>query len=273
MKEHIEIRQPIVQGLFYPEDPKALKNKIENLMDNNISEKFDGDSLILPHGGWDFTGDYIAKGFNSLPDKNFKRVIIISNVHREFDNTITLPEARYFLIGDKKIKVDLDAIKTIMKEGKKVVKSNIPHMEEHGIETVLPFVQNLYPEAKIVPILLGKTIVSLVRNLSNIITSIKNEDTLVIVTSNFSEYIKEDRSKEIGELGTSLVSTGKLSELIELTRTNKLQTCGAGAIASLILPGDYNEIKLLKAGVSEQTPLSSGKAAYYATFIFNKGRE
>lgn len=272
MKDYIEIRQPIVEGLFYPEDPTKLQEKIKTLLKNNSSEKFVGDCLIMPHGGWDYTGDYIAKGFNSLEKKPFKKVIIISNVHREFSNTITIPEAKYFLIGNKKMKVDLDSMKTISSIGKKVVKSNIPHMEEHGIECVLPFINYLYPEAKIVPILLGKTVVSLVRNLTNIINEIRDDDTLIIVTSNFSEYIKEDQSKEIGDMGISLVENGKLSELVELTRTNKLQICGAGAISSLILLGAHSEIKLLKSGISEQTPLSRGKAAYYGTFIFTTAR-
>lgn len=267
MKENIDIRQPIVQGLFYPETPGKLKEKIEILMENNKCEKLGGNSLILPHGGWDFTGDYIATGFNSLLQKDYKRIIIISNVHREFSNSIIIPEARYFLIGDKKVKVDLDAIKVIEKEGRKVIKSNIPHMEEHGIESILPFTTQLYPNAKIVPILLGKTVVSLVRNLSNIIKSIKNSDTLVIVSSNFSEFIKMERSKEIGELGINLVKNGKPGELVELSRTNKLQTCGAGAISSLILLADYKEIKLLKYGMTKQTPLSGGKATFYGTFI------
>ena len=269
MKEYIDIRQPIVEGLFYPSDPDKLEKKIASLLNINSVKQRVGNSIIVPHGGWDFTGDYIATGFNSILKKDYKKVIIISNVHREFTNTITVPESRYFLIGNKKIKIDLDAIKVIINKGKKVVQSNTPHMEEHGIESVLPFVSYLYPEAKIIPILLGKTVVSLVRNLANIIKEIKDDNTLIIVTSNFSDYIKEERAKEIGNLGISLVESGKMSELVELTRTNKLQTCGAGAISSLILLGDYKEINTLKAGVSKQTPLSGGKATYYGAFSFN----
>ena len=268
--KYTQVRQPIVEGLFYPADPELLKNKITKLLADNKCKRNIGNRLIVPHGGWDYTGEYIALGFNSLPNKVFKRVIIISNVHREFCNNIILPEAEYFNITNKKLKVDLDAIKTIKKIGKKVIISNTPHMEEHGIEVVLPFINYLFPKAKIVPILLGKTIVSLVRNLSDILKEISTEDTLIITTSNFSEYEQLEQSEKLGELGVDLVCNGKMGELVELTRTNKLKTCGAGAISSLILYKDYSSINILKKGLTPQTPLSGGKATFYSTLFFNE---
>lgn len=270
MKEIINIRQPIVEGLFYPDDPDTLKDTIEQLLRDNPWETINSNTLILPHGGWDYTGSYIAKGFNSLPDKNFSRIIIISNVHREFSNTIYLPEATSFKICNKNIPVDKEAVNKLKEKGKKVEVSNIPHMEEHGIETILPFVSNRYPKSKIVPILLGKTIVSLVRTLSNMIKEILDEDTLIIVSSNFSEYEKESRSEEIGKKGVDLTVNGKLSELVELTRTNKLKTCGAGAISSILLLKQHKEIVVLQEGLTPQTPLSGGKATYYGALTFKQ---
>ncbi|MBN2618075.1 MAG: AmmeMemoRadiSam system protein B [Spirochaetales bacterium] len=269
MKENIDIRQPIVEGLFYPSDQALLDLKIESLLDKNSADiKESCKTIIVPHGGWDYTGDYIARGFNSLKKENISRVIIISNVHREFSDNIYIPQARYFQILDNKIKLDLDSISKIEKLGKKVLKTNVPHMEEHGIECILPFVYYQYPQAKIVPILLGKTIVSLVRNLSNILLEIADENSIIIISSNFSGYEKEEFSKVIGEQGVSLVIEGKMGELIELTRTNKLKTCGAGAIASILLYGRYSRIKVFKQGLTEQTPLSGGKATYYGTLGF-----
>lgn len=273
MKESIDIRESIVEGLFYPSDPQELSKRIDELLKNNPQKRRRGDYLILPHGGWDYAGDYIASGFNALPDKLYKRAIIISNVHRELTNTVTIPVARYFRVADQKIKVDLDMIKTVERVGKKVVKSNTPHMEEHAIETVLPFLTHLYPNIKIIPILLGKTIVSLVRNVSTIIEAVKDDDTLVIVSSNFSSYEKEDRSEKFGKSGISLTLSRSPGELIEQTRTNKLQTCGAGAIASLQLLGDFDDITVLKEGLTPQTPLSGGKATYYASLILEKRQE
>ncbi|OQY37433.1 MAG: AmmeMemoRadiSam system protein B [Spirochaetaceae bacterium 4572_7] len=268
MKKISHTKQPIVEGLFYPDDPDLLSKKIEQLMASNPTKKVKGNRIIVPHGGWDYTGDYIATGFNSLPKKDYKRVIIISNVHREFSKNIIIPESDKFLIAGNKINVDKEAISIIKKSGKYVKESNIPHMEEHGIETILPFVAHLYPKASIVPILLGKTIVSLVRVLTDIINSINNDDTLIIISSNFSSFQKESESLAIGKIGVELTKNGKLSELIEESRTNRLATCGAGAIASAILLGGFESIELLKDGLSKGSPLSGGKATYYATFAF-----
>lgn len=268
MKEILDVRQPIVEGLFYPEESEAAEKRVKELLQNNPSEIKTSKHLIVPHGGWDFVGDYIALGFNSLKPLKYKKVIIISNVHREFENKIILPDYKSYLINNNKITVDKEAIKHITKKGKKVEISNIPHMEEHGIETLLPFISYLYPNAKIVPILLGKTIVSLVRNLTNIINEITDDDTLVIVSSNFSDYRKEEEAKKLGKTAVNLTREGKLSELVEETRTNRLKTCGAGAIASLILLKDYREIKVLKEGLSKGSPLSGGRGTYYGTIGF-----
>lgn len=270
MKEILDVRQPLVEGLFYPDEPQMLKSRIKELLESNKSQVIDSNTLILPHGGWDYTGDYLAKGFNSLGHTKFNRVIVISNVHREFSNNIILPESKKFRITDQKIKVDKKALDIIKKRGKKVITSNIPHMEEHSIETILPFISYLYPNAEIVPILLGKTIVSLVRNLTNILNEIKDNNTLVIISSNYSSYEKEEISRTNGELGIDLTIKGKMGELVELTRINKLKTCGAGAISSAILLGDYSDVVVLKQGLSPQTPLSAGKSTYYASITFRK---
>ncbi|QEN05469.1 AmmeMemoRadiSam system protein B [Thiospirochaeta perfilievii] len=267
--KYTKTREPIVEGLFYPENSSDLKNKIDELLKKNSQETLDSNCIVVPHGGYDYSGDYIATGFNSLKKKEYSRVIIISNVHREFSNSITIPEAEYFKIGSNSIKVDLDAIKIIQRVGKKIVKSNTPHMEEHGIEVVLPFINHLYPKAKIVPILLGKTVVSLVRNLANIIKEIEDENTLIIISSNFSDFENEKESLKYGELALSLIQDGKMGDLVELTRTNKLKTCGSGAIASLILNGNYNKIRILKEGLTPKTPLSGDKATFYATLSFS----
>lgn len=266
--KYTKVRQPIVEGLFYPESKEEADKKVDYLLEKNSCPRKNGRILILPHGGWDYAGEYIAAGFNSLPEKKFSRVVIISNVHREFCDNIIIPEAEYFSTNGKNIRIDLDAINTIKRNGKKILVSNIPHMEENSIEIILPFISRLYPEAKIVPILLGKTIVSLVRNLKDIISQVDNDDTLIVISSNFSSYIKKDQAHEIGRQGISLTRNGKMAELVELTRTNKIQTCGAGAISSIILLGGYSEVEVLKEGLTPETPLSGGRATYYGSLIF-----
>ncbi len=273
MKDSITVRPPIVEGLFYPSDPVELNEKIEYLLTKNQTTKVQSSQIIVPHGGWDFTGDYIATAFNTLSQREFTKVIIISNVHREFTDKIILPQSEYFGISDKKIKIDLDTIKSIKKVGKKVITSNIQHMEEHGIECVLPFIKYLYPDAKIVPILLGKTIVSLVRNLSNIINNIWDNKTLIVVSSNFSDFENREFSREAGEKSIQLIKEGKYSQIIEETRTNRLKTCGAGAIASLLLRGQYKNIIVKKEGLAQDTPLSGGKSTYYGAIIFEEQQE
>jgi len=266
MKDIKNIRQPIVEGLFYPDDNYNLNNEILRLLAENPTEVGTGNKIILPHAGWECIGDYLALGFNSLPKKDFNKVVIISNVHREFINNIILPESQYFQLIDKKIKVDLDCIKQIKECGKKVIFSDSHHMEEHGIEVVLPFINHLYPNAKIVPILLGKTVVSLVRILTNIIKTIEDEKTLIVITSNFSGYERKDISKELGELGLDLIKSGKMGDLIELTRTNKLKVCGSGAIGNAnpfqcvaCLPNEYASINHLNCYAS---PLNCEKRTF-----------
>ena len=97
MREIKEIRQPIVEGLFYPDDITQCDNKIETLLRDNPSTKYHSRSIIIPHGGWDICGNYIAKGFNSLKRTDFNRVIIVSNVHREKCDNIPLSEYNFYL--------------------------------------------------------------------------------------------------------------------------------------------------------------------------------
>ncbi len=260
MKEHFETRQPIVQGLFYPDTQKETNITIKKLLEQNpgISEY---SHLVLPHGAWDFIGNYLALGFNSLEKKNYKRIIIISNVHREENNKIYIPQYRNFGIWDTTIPIDTEGIKKI--DGLKgVCKTNIPHDEENSIEICLPFIKYLYPEAKIIPVLLGKTIVSLTRNLGEIVKALYNSETLIIITTNFSSYQKNPVAMDIGLKGIEATLNGKISENIELCRTNKLEICSYGSIAGVLLTLEKGDLTLLKAGLSDPGGNENQKGTY-----------
>lgn len=270
MKEITDVRQPLVEGLFYPGNREDLKKEVHRLLGESRTQPGDYNTLVLPHGGWDYTGPFLADGFKAVSEKSFTRVVIIGSVHREFTDRVILPEARSFLISGKEIKTDREAIKALKKEVKKLQISNTPHMEEHSLESVLPFISVLWPEARIVPILLGKTIISLVRTLKNGVEMLRDENTLVIVSTNFSTYDRESRAEEAGKSGVDLFLKGQMSELVELSRTNKIDICGAGALASLLLEDSRCEKKVLRQGLSNTSPDKKENAAYYASICWNK---
>ncbi|MFA5360460.1 MAG: AmmeMemoRadiSam system protein B, partial [Candidatus Paceibacterota bacterium] len=72
---NILIRQPVVAGTFYPDDPEELKKTIEGFLDKAVvgKQKTNIKALILPHAGYIYSGPITAYGLKILKGAPFKR--------------------------------------------------------------------------------------------------------------------------------------------------------------------------------------------------------
>jgi AmmeMemoRadiSam system protein B len=172
MEKEYRLRHPIVSGLFYPNRGDELKGNIENNL-----KKIDRDQLyhsiaeqtklknptnekplvlIAPHAGFIFSGSLQAHSYVLLESSKIDTVIIIGPAHQaSFKGiSINLDNAYQTPLGE--IFVDLDFSSRLIQYDRAFQHHEDAHLGEHSIEVQLPFIQQLLPDAKIVPILFGE---------------------------------------------------------------------------------------------------------------------
>jgi len=236
--EEIRIRETIVDGIFYPENPSRLRDDVTDLLTANIPDT-ECTGVLVPHAAFTFSGKYAGAGIAALsrtPD--VETIVILAPVHRDPSDGVFLPESGFFRTPLGTVPVDTDLVDELAECSTKVSINDIPHLDEHCIEVILPFVQVQFPSAKIVPILLGKPTQSAVKALAsalNIVFTDRQEATRFIVSSNLTGTFMPDEAIQQADHFLSLISEGSWDELAPLLLADEISACGAACAGALFL--------------------------------------
>ncbi len=252
MKKNDSIREMTVNFILYPGEKIKLENHIDQLIKKNNQKSIakspagtknrDRDypvkAIISPHGGWVHCDTIMASAYNSVAKRDIRTVIILSRVHREPAKALFLPDFSFYETPLGNVEVDQDLLSAIADTSKYFQFSNIPHVEEHSIEVQLPFVKYLWPEAKIVPLLTGKSLKSLTGTVTGALKAIPGmgtEQTLIIISSSLSSYNTADRVRtEADRFFTLLENREKWSEIPELLRKEEIGACSGDSVSAVL---------------------------------------
>jgi len=272
--QEMKIREPIVDGIFYSNDQTELHNRVNSLL--NSAEVSDNNAIasIVPHAGYNYSGRYTAAAIRSASGRTIKQVTILAPVHRDPVDGIFLPESKYFRTPLGDIEVDQVAMDNIESNSTKIVINDIPHLEEHCIEVILPFIQVQFPEAKIVPILLGKASKTNIHILANAINTAYSEQThesLLLVSSNLCAYDEYEKANKQSERFLELVLSGSWENILQAMEQRTVTACGAGCLASFYAM-EQTGLKptILLSGDSSEANNDSSHIVKYAAISFTQ---
>jgi len=240
-EQHRMIREPVVEGLFYPSDAGELRQNLATLLSRSATITGSGFAIISPHASFSYSGHCSAAAFKSVAGRAARRVVVIGTVHRDHQERIILPESSAFRTPLGLAEVDTQTVDALLGTSTAIFKDDIPHLDEHCIEVQLPFIQYLFPNARIVPILMGTRsgrMVEVLRNAFEIEFADRLESTLFVVSANITDYVEESRSKrETGKV-VDIILSGEWRRLLELASAGELSTPCAGCMATLLAFAD-----------------------------------
>jgi AmmeMemoRadiSam system protein B len=233
--EPVRIRDPIVSGIFYPEEPVELKNSVDAYLKKVGRIRMDALAVVSPHAGIAYSGSVQAKALAAARSRRIENVVILSPRHKSGDSLIFLPESDFFSTPFGKIRVARELLAEIESCGTVFTVDDIPHMEEHAIEVQLPFIARLFPDAAIVPLILGSSERVIARSASRaleLVFSDRLETTLFVVSSNLSRgpEAQEAQKSSIAFIKDAERGDGE-SILISAGITGA--ACGAQCLAAL----------------------------------------
>ena len=152
----MNIRKPAVAGQFYGGTQVQCLAEIEECMpirDLKVELPDPIVAAIVPHAGWLFSGELAATAFKAIRQvsKEVDTFFIFGAAHRYFDGGAVVDDSDAWQTPLGQVEIDAELASQIVAEG--AVANADAHYSEHSIEVQVPFIQHLFPNAKIVPVL------------------------------------------------------------------------------------------------------------------------
>ncbi|MGA2915505.1 MAG: AmmeMemoRadiSam system protein B [Sedimentisphaerales bacterium] len=191
----MQTRKPAVAGQFYPDSENECRAEItECLSSRSITSKLPEKIVagIVPHAGWTFSGDLAGMVFGAIEkiEKNIDTFVIFGTTHRYFDSSCAVYDKGSWLTPLGKIKIDEELAEAIIKKNKSAKPNPQAHNYEHSIEVQVPFIQYLFKDAKIVPILTPptETVISVGNTVAECIKNSSNKKIVCIGSTDLTHY-------------------------------------------------------------------------------------
>jgi len=248
------VREPIAAGRFYEADPVRCRRALHQLLSISTVDldPFEGKVVagLVPHAGWVCSGAVAARVFQTMAASGNKpaTIIVFGGVHRYRGRQAALfAEGRWETpLGS--VEIDARLAERVMANTSLVVNDPYAHEGEHSIEVQMPFLQYLFPESRVLPIMVppGSTAGEVGEAVARTLSTYRY-DAIVVGTTDLTHYgpgygftphgigakgnewaMKVNDARFVG-----LVCDMQAERVVEEARQNK-NACSSGAVAATI---------------------------------------
>jgi AmmeMemoRadiSam system protein B len=156
--------------------------------------------------------------------KDVRRIVLIGPSHRVYLQGAAVPHADVFLTPLGEVPIDLE-LKRAARSVANVIESDAPHREEHSLEVQLPFLQAIFGEFTLLPLVAGEASAAQVGAVLAALT--QDDATIVLASSDLSHYLSYAQAERVD----AMTSAAILRRDPTLTGN---QACGAVPINGLL---------------------------------------
>jgi AmmeMemoRadiSam system protein B len=239
-------RRPVVAGSFYPRNRDVLEKAVVTCIGEREPTKAVGG--IVPHAGYIYSGPACGKFFAAVevPDS----VVMLGPKHSHTGAEYALWPGGAWETPLGEVQIDETLASEILDKCPDLTSDRDAHVEEHSLEVILPFIQLVNRNARIVPIALGaidpETLAGLGAGIAMAVKA-AGGDTLVVASSDMSHYISAAEAKRLDNMALAEIEKLDASGLVEVVRRNRITMCGVwpsavGIVAARALGAEHSEV-------------------------------
>jgi len=244
------VRPPAVAGLFYPDDAEELRDAVSAYLAQQQTENTAAPpkALIVPHAGYVYSGAVAAAAYSAVAKlrDTIRRIVLIGPSHRVYLRGMAAPAAHSFATPLGKVEID-GGLKSALLQRGDVIEADAPHAQEHCLEVQLPFLQMLFEDFTLLPLVLGS--VAPERVAAALAEVWGDPATLVLVSSDLSHYHQYTQAQQIDAATSAAILRGATTLAGE-------QACGAVGINGLLCLASQRQLP-----ISEIARCNSGDTA------------
>ena len=265
-------REAAFSGSFYSSDPTELSHVVSEDIDRAESINIKPTIIVSPHAGFVFSGvtaGVAYKQLKNLEEKHYT-IVLVGPSHRIAFDGFAFPLSNKFTTPLGEICVNQDKIETFLNlYGSKlqVFRHDLPHKDEHCLETQLPFLQKSLKKFDIIPIVYGKCDYN---DLCSIFEYFLNtRDTIIIVSSDLSHFYDQENANKID----SYCNDGVLN--LDIEKLSCGEACGMTGIKASVSYALKEKLSplLLDYRTSGDTAGNMSRVVGYASYMFYKKQE
>jgi AmmeMemoRadiSam system protein B len=187
-------RKSFVAGSFYPGQYSSCVDEINHFLDTIKNSESLPDQIVaglVPHAGWTYSGSLAVSVFSGIKQQHEKvhTFIILGATHRYFGNLPAVYDRGFWETPLGEAAVNEELADAVLRT-KLAVSDSDAHISEHSIEVQIPFIQYLFPGAKILPILVppGKEVVEFGEGIGEIIEQETGRKIVCIGSTDLTHY-------------------------------------------------------------------------------------
>ncbi len=271
------VREPSVAGMFYPDDPKILRRDIGRYLETAETGNPPSDirAVISPHAGYLYSGQVAAYGYKAVSSHTYDTVIILAPSHRAYFQGIAIWDEGAFKTPLGSVTVDSQSAAGLL-SSKGVFRANKDvHRGEHSLEVQLPFLQYVFKEFQLLPLLVGvadeKEYGEAAEGLAEVISESERR-FLIVASTDLSHYYPYDEAVRIDAVTIDHLRNFDIAGMVRDIRSEKAQACGAGpmitAMMTAVKLGAHSSSVLKYANSGDVSGDLSGVVGYVSAVLF-----
>jgi AmmeMemoRadiSam system protein B len=269
-----QIREPAVAGQFYPSSAHEIKKQLHYFFADLEKPQidFDPQALIVPHAGYMYSGKIAAYAYSAVSDKKITDIIVIGPSHHlDFDG-ISVYYGNYKTpLGIAQNSQELTN-QLFKYHPKKIFSYPSAHQGEHSVEVQFPFLQTIFPEAKIVPIIMGSPTLENSQILAFALIELLKDrnDLLIVASSDFSHFHSYEKAVKMDNTALSYIGNFDVEGLLQAVKNGQSELCGLCSVFTslLIFKSSTNKaIKILKYANSGDVIADKKSVVGYAAAV------
>ncbi len=240
-----QTRPAAVAGMFYPGDAKEQNAALDEIESSFIVSPEDSraSAAMIPHAGWIYSASLAMKTLRRLEPS--ETIVVLAPKHRpEGANLAVMPYGAWDYKGGT-IPNDLEFVDAFVDAIPEFQKDPIAHRSEHSIEVQLPLLARLFPNAKVVGVLIGRAaqseLDSMAERFAKFLSDRENAGKrrpALVISSDMNHYADDASTRRIDKIATDALETTDPAELLRTVVGRRISMCG-------ILPA-YFTLKTLK---------------------------
>ena len=188
------VRAPGVAGIFYPSDPAVLAPLLAKFIGGGPTLTRPYKAIIAPHAGYPYSGPIAGTAYGAVRHlaPGIRRVVLLGPAHRLGFQGIAVPSQDGLETPLGVVPVDRAAVSAALElPGVEVM--DAAFAGEHSLEVQLPFLQQVFSDFALVPLLVGHAAPSLVEAVLERLWG--GPETLIVVSSDLSHYQPYDSAR------------------------------------------------------------------------------
>jgi MEMO1 family protein len=258
------IRSAAVAGMFYPGAPQELESTVRRLLAE--AKPASGPvpkAIIAPHAGYVYSGAVAASAYAQVRPAadRIRRIVLLGPCHRVPVRGVAATGADSFATPLGTVPVDREAIDRLLALPQVHV-LDASHAQEHSLEVHLPFLQVIFDDFAVVPLVVGDAAHEEVAQVIDAIWG--GPETLIVVSSDLSHYEDYATAQRMD------AATCRAIEALDANALGYEQACGRVPVGGLLTAAKRRGLKVKTVDLrnSGDTAGPRDRVVGYGSWIF-----